>query len=873
MNKNFDYKKLSPFKWFVLENFPFIEADFDAITDWQLFCKLGEEINKVIEKVNLCGEQVEELTNAFNNLQDCVNNYFVNLDVQDEINEKLNEMAQSGELAEIINQDLLASINSQIANLQTQQGQMATNISNITTDLNNNINKTNNNESQINNLRDTKAENSELIDFINNTNTAIYNQYEMIGRLQGGTPVVVSDVSEMTDTSKIYLLTTNGEWYYYNGSTFVSGGTYQATEFSRNSIESKSIKNIDYSKVEKVESINIGDFGTPQGYGGAVINNYTDNSISFSGSGNHGAFFLNFKDVDKTKNYIITADITTSFECYVSLWEGTSVYKDQLQIINTHFTNKKIACRVTSSKLQNISVPKILVYGSGNSDVTINNIKVYVEKENNFESNLIETIENIKPYYQNIKNNSMQTNIIQWSRQGFGAGVEKNIYSNSDFELYRDDASTGSRGITSPVLNDTSKKLIIECDVENVSQSELNFAFYIAKSNNSFIPIGTNANLDENNHFKTIVDMPYYAVYSGYSNYYVWLMLAGEGIVKFTNFKFYYSDIAETSIYSENFDDMIKNIDSKISGSSTIKNDVSYIQAPTKKYFVQANDNGNLQLINVIPNKTLFIGNSLLLGNHHGDYAFGMCATNINNDYYYHITQYILNKNANATFEKLSGTTFEGAIAQSTVTDFLNNTLLPKLSNDLQLVIVQLGDNVNTSEKVTMFNTSCLELLQFIRTHAPNTRVVFVGEWYSTSQKQTIIANACKNSGCQFVDISMLNTEENRSSIGTVVSYPDGHTETVSSSGVASHPRKYRISKNCRQNYFGNILKKERFYLSFIELLNYLNYNYQHLSDYAILLHHVDKHYLLYPYILLELRHILFLRYHQFQHNSNIVYL
>ena len=31
-----DYKKckLTPFKWYVLENFPFIEADFEAITEW-----------------------------------------------------------------------------------------------------------------------------------------------------------------------------------------------------------------------------------------------------------------------------------------------------------------------------------------------------------------------------------------------------------------------------------------------------------------------------------------------------------------------------------------------------------------------------------------------------------------------------------------------------------------------------------------------------------------------------------------------------------------------------------------------------------------------------------------------------------------------
>lgn len=97
---------LPPFKWFVLENFPYIEDDFDALTNWQLFCKLGKEMNKIIEKCNLTGEQVENLTNAFNSLQNYVNNYFANLDVQEEINNKLDEMAESGELTDIIAQYL-----------------------------------------------------------------------------------------------------------------------------------------------------------------------------------------------------------------------------------------------------------------------------------------------------------------------------------------------------------------------------------------------------------------------------------------------------------------------------------------------------------------------------------------------------------------------------------------------------------------------------------------------------------------------------------------------------------------------------------------------------------------------------------------------
>ena len=92
---NFNYKNLTPFKWFVLENFPFIEADFDALTEWQLLCKLGKEINKIINSTNTLGTQVESLT-------DYVTNYFNNLDVQEEINNKLNEMVEDGTLQEII---------------------------------------------------------------------------------------------------------------------------------------------------------------------------------------------------------------------------------------------------------------------------------------------------------------------------------------------------------------------------------------------------------------------------------------------------------------------------------------------------------------------------------------------------------------------------------------------------------------------------------------------------------------------------------------------------------------------------------------------------------------------------------------------------
>lgn len=111
---NFNYKNLCPFKWFVLQNFPFIEADFDAITNYQLYCKVVEYLNKVIEDTNKIGNQVEDLTNAFIELQNYVNDYFENLDLQEEIDNKLDEMVEDGTLAEIINQEIFSELNNKI---------------------------------------------------------------------------------------------------------------------------------------------------------------------------------------------------------------------------------------------------------------------------------------------------------------------------------------------------------------------------------------------------------------------------------------------------------------------------------------------------------------------------------------------------------------------------------------------------------------------------------------------------------------------------------------------------------------------------------------------------------------------------------------
>lgn len=119
-----NYIPLPPFKGFILENFPFIEANFDAITNYELLCKVIEELNKVIynqnevqelgtELVNYYNALVDALNEAinefesditgdFNDLKNYVDNYFDN-NFPQLVSNKLDEMAEDGTLENLLN--------------------------------------------------------------------------------------------------------------------------------------------------------------------------------------------------------------------------------------------------------------------------------------------------------------------------------------------------------------------------------------------------------------------------------------------------------------------------------------------------------------------------------------------------------------------------------------------------------------------------------------------------------------------------------------------------------------------------------------------------------------------------------------------------
>ena len=147
-------------------------------------CKyLEETINPT---VNQNGDAVEELQGLYVELNNYVTHYFDNLDVQEEINIKLDHMASSGQLSALLD----PIVNDKFEEIEES-----------------------------------------ITEFENQTNETLITYKNQLDGVASGAPIPVGSTSDMTDTSKIYVLTSSGYWYYYNTSTtsWTAGGVYQAS--------------------------------------------------------------------------------------------------------------------------------------------------------------------------------------------------------------------------------------------------------------------------------------------------------------------------------------------------------------------------------------------------------------------------------------------------------------------------------------------------------------------------------------------------------------------------------------------------------------------------------------------------------------------
>lgn len=160
--------------------------DKESGTVLQQTARMYAKINELTEALNELSADtkavVEEYIDKFNELHDYVYDYFDNLDVQEEINNKLDQMAEDGTLTALIKGYVDPYINDQNARIDAQDNAISA------------------------------------------QNTRISAVEGTVAGLSAGYPIFVSSTDDMTDEDAIYVLTTDGSIYYYDGTEFVDSG-------------------------------------------------------------------------------------------------------------------------------------------------------------------------------------------------------------------------------------------------------------------------------------------------------------------------------------------------------------------------------------------------------------------------------------------------------------------------------------------------------------------------------------------------------------------------------------------------------------------------------------------------------------------------
>lgn len=90
---------------------------------------------------------------------------------------------------------------------------------------------------------------------------------KQINALNNGSPLPASSVAEMTNTGRIYVNTSDGKWYYHNGSAWTPVATYQAVQIGENEVTS-------------LKRTTVGDYGYLFSEKGNITINVDDLTIS-----------------------------------------------------------------------------------------------------------------------------------------------------------------------------------------------------------------------------------------------------------------------------------------------------------------------------------------------------------------------------------------------------------------------------------------------------------------------------------------------------------------------------------------------------------------------------------------------------------------
>ena len=161
----------------------------------------------------------------------------------------------------------------------------------------------------------------------------------------------------------------------------------------------------------------------------------------------------------------------------------------------------------------------------------------------------------------------------------------------------------------------------------------------------------------------------------------------------------------------------------------------------------------------------------------------GMAASTADKDYYHQIVEHLKSKHDKVVSVATNGASWETQATdrQETLVAF-DNYLSPKLN----LVSIQFGEN---AQDLTTYEEDFEELIRYIQEHAPNAKIVVIGDYWVKENRDELKKQAADNCGVSYVSLKEIqNKDEYHAGKDTVVYDKDGGEHRIWHDGVAIHP-------------------------------------------------------------------------------------
>jgi hypothetical protein len=576
---------------------------------------------------------------------------------------------------------------------------------------------------------------------------------------------------------------------------FVSRGEFNAVVPSDTSADNKLVNDVTVNDIWKVQGENGGGKNLLKplySTNNAIFTINDDGSVTIDGTSSSYAIcqLVIEKNAFPHGDYILSWDIDGTLQNEVQLQYGYSnlsaftfksycnQYKQSESVtIDNEFDGKYINIRIVIPP--NLQINNVTVYPMlRNADDTDTTWKPYTPTN----AELSEGIKN----YNDIKDS--KTNVATIGALSSWGGSWDSVVN--DVITMTSTTTQRNVGARTPLLN-LSNIYEASATFESVDfTGSFSLIAEIWKSNNTreFLTLGAkySVNVGDIVNLKATVDCPNFAVYKDAVRVDILFNCSFNdsqtgGTYTLSNINVYKKSALENlPIYADTFPALIQNLYEAI--PSTVEPSKFIHGGNGNNYLLKIDSSGNLIHIPTIPNKTIFVGNSLLLGM--GNY--GMCATDSEHDYYHYVSSAILAKNNNATFTKIAPNKWEQATSADSVAQWLleNDSYF---TNDIDLIILQIGDNVNTAEKRAIWNETYDSTVHTLLTKCPNARIICVGFWYNSASARPAVIDAVNHYGLEFVDITTLHTKANEAVSGQTYVAEDGTIKVVPDAWI-THP-------------------------------------------------------------------------------------